>query len=251
MLAALVAAQRAASAERVVAADAWPRRVSHRERHRSNRRTRRFPSAELAQFYGATETSSIVTCLRNEEAAIGTRVARLVRAGGPGRRREDRARRRERGRARRGRRDTGPGPQRHARLLGKPRGDGRRARGRLVPQRRRRRPAGAATTCSSSTALKDMIVSGAENVYSIEVEDVLHRHPAVVEAAVFGIPDDTSGARRSTRSSSSQAEPSGGREQLAAELRDHCRSAHRRLQGAQESRDSDSSRSRSRGPARS
>ena len=37
--------------------------------------------------------------------------------------------------------------------------------------------------------LKDMIVSGAENVYSIEVEDVLHRHPAVVEAAVFGVPD--------------------------------------------------------------
>ena len=38
-----------------------------------------------------------------------------------------------------------------------------------------------------------MIVSGAENVYSIEVEDVLHRHPAVVEAAVFGIPDPTWG----------------------------------------------------------
>ena len=37
--------------------------------------------------------------------------------------------------------------------------------------------------------MKDMIVSGGENVYSIEVEDVLHRHPAVVEAAVFGIPD--------------------------------------------------------------
>jgi long-chain acyl-CoA synthetase len=36
---------------------------------------------------------------------------------------------------------------------------------------------------------KDMIVSGGENVYSTEVEDVLHRHPAVLEAAVFGIPD--------------------------------------------------------------
>jgi long-chain acyl-CoA synthetase len=36
---------------------------------------------------------------------------------------------------------------------------------------------------------KDMIVSGGENVYSIEVEDVLHRHPAVREVAVFGIPD--------------------------------------------------------------
>jgi long-chain acyl-CoA synthetase len=37
---------------------------------------------------------------------------------------------------------------------------------------------------------KDMIVTGGENVYSNEVEDVLHRHPAVLEAAVFGIPDD-------------------------------------------------------------
>jgi long-chain acyl-CoA synthetase len=35
---------------------------------------------------------------------------------------------------------------------------------------------------------KDMIISGAENVYSIEVEQVLAGHPAVLEAAVFGIP---------------------------------------------------------------
>jgi long-chain acyl-CoA synthetase len=38
--------------------------------------------------------------------------------------------------------------------------------------------------------VKDMIVTGGENVYSGEVEAVLYAHPAIREAAVFGIPDD-------------------------------------------------------------
>ena len=37
--------------------------------------------------------------------------------------------------------------------------------------------------------MDDMILSGGESVYSIEVEDVLYSHPAVHEAAVFGLPD--------------------------------------------------------------
>ena len=37
---------------------------------------------------------------------------------------------------------------------------------------------------------KDMIVTGGENVYCTEVEDALYTHPAVLEATVFGIPDE-------------------------------------------------------------
>jgi acyl-CoA synthetase (AMP-forming)/AMP-acid ligase II len=37
--------------------------------------------------------------------------------------------------------------------------------------------------------VKDMIVSGAENVYPREVEDALFEHPAVADAAVIGVPD--------------------------------------------------------------
>ena len=38
--------------------------------------------------------------------------------------------------------------------------------------------------------LKDMIISGGENIYSVEVERALTDHPAVGDAAVFGIPDE-------------------------------------------------------------
>jgi long-chain acyl-CoA synthetase len=42
---------------------------------------------------------------------------------------------------------------------------------------------------------KDMVVTGGVNVYTKEVEAVLYEHPAVREAAVFGVPDDNWGER--------------------------------------------------------
>ncbi|GAA1365083.1 long-chain fatty acid--CoA ligase [Arthrobacter rhombi] len=43
--------------------------------------------------------------------------------------------------------------------------------------------------------LKDMIISGGENVYSAEVEDVLYGHPGVQEVAVIGVGDERWGER--------------------------------------------------------
>jgi fatty-acyl-CoA synthase len=37
---------------------------------------------------------------------------------------------------------------------------------------------------------KDVIISGGENISTIEVEDVLYSHPSVLEAAVVALPDD-------------------------------------------------------------
>ena len=37
---------------------------------------------------------------------------------------------------------------------------------------------------------KDVIISGGENVSSVEVEDCLYQHPAIAEAAVIGVPHE-------------------------------------------------------------
>jgi len=50
--------------------------------------------------------------------------------------------------------------------------------------------------------LKDMIIRGGINIYPREIEELLHTHPAVAEAAVVGVPDEE-GARSWLRSSGS------------------------------------------------
>ncbi|MGW0911201.1 o-succinylbenzoate--CoA ligase [Streptomyces sp. NPDC002784] len=41
--------------------------------------------------------------------------------------------------------------------------------------------------------IKDMIISGGENIYPAEIEDLLLAHPDIAECAVIGVPDDTWG----------------------------------------------------------
>ena len=65
--------------------------------------------------------------------------------------------------------------------------------------------------------IKDMIVSGGENIYPAEVENVLLAHPAVVDAAVIGVPDEN-GARRSRPSLSWRPAPAD-----ASGIISHCR----------------------------
>ena len=63
-----------------------------------------------------------------------------------------------------------------------------------------------------------MIISGGENVSSIEVEDALMSHPAVKEVAVIGIPDEVGRA----------GHRAGGARRVrvsAEELISHCRTA--------------------------
>ena len=66
--------------------------------------------------------------------------------------------------------------------------------------------------------LKDMIISGGENIYSVEVERALTDNPAVLDAAVFGIPDPKWG-----ESVKAVVELSAGAEISEAELLEWCK----------------------------
>jgi acyl-CoA synthetase (AMP-forming)/AMP-acid ligase II len=82
---------------------------------------------------------------------------------------------------------------------------------------------------------KDVIISGGENVSSIEVEDCLHSHEAVAEVAVVGVPDDKWG--ETVKALVVVAE---GRTVTEAELIEHCRArlAHYKCPTSVELRDS-------------
>jgi long-chain acyl-CoA synthetase len=182
--------------------------------------SRTFANAELAQFYGATETSSVVTVLRNEQKTIGTALLGSAGHATPGVavRVVDTS-------------DDDCAPGEVGEIL---------VRGPNVTVGYWNNQAATSAALRGGwyhtgdlgsldesghlfvvDRLKDMIVSGAENVYSIEVEDVLHRHPAVVEAAVFGVPDPVWGeaVHAIVVLAPGAAAVSGD------ELREHCRSS--------------------------
>jgi len=62
----------------------------------------------------------------------------------------------------------------------------------------------------------DMIISGGVNIYPAEIESVLVGHPAVVDAAVFGIPDDEMGEQ--VKAAVELAEGTTGSDDLETEL---------------------------------
>ena len=66
--------------------------------------------------------------------------------------------------------------------------------------------------------VKDMIISGGENVYSVEVEQAVARHPAVATCAVIGVPDPQWGERVHA-----VVVLKAGREATGDEIREHCK----------------------------
>lgn len=176
-----------------------------------------FPDTELAQFYGATETSSVVTRMRHEEATLGTDLAgscgqpavgvavRTVRPDGadcePGEVGEVLARSNA----------VTIGYWNNASATADALRDGWYHTGDLGYLDDRK-------FLFVVDRAKDMIVSGGENVYSVEVEDALYRHPAVAEAAVFGVPDERWG-----EAVHAIVVPQPGMTPTSDELRAHCR----------------------------
>ena len=149
-----------------------------------------FPDLDLYQGYGMTECSAVLTSLGPEEHRCGgelLRSAGTARAGG--RCSASRTPRADRSRGARPAR-CAPGPATSCASTGSD------------PRRRPRRSASGWYHTGDAGYLdekgylylvdrvKDMIVTGGENVYSVEVENAIATHPAVAQVAVIGIPDE-------------------------------------------------------------
>jgi long-chain acyl-CoA synthetase len=72
--------------------------------------------------------------------------------------------------------------------------------------------------------IKDMIIRGGENIYPKEIENVLHAHPAVLEAAVVGVPDPVLG-----EVPVAHVVPLPDAEVTPGELIEHCRGSLARI----------------------
>lgn len=68
--------------------------------------------------------------------------------------------------------------------------------------------------------VKDMIVSGGENVYSVEVENAIASHPSVAQVAVIGVPDETWG-----EAVHAIVVPHEGQDPSPEEIQEHARSS--------------------------
>ncbi len=83
-----------------------------------------------------------------------------------------------------------------------------------------RRPDSNAGYVRITGRLKDMIIRGGENLFPVEIENVLLEHPAVAEVAVVGIPDERWG-----ETVACFIRPARGASLNRVALVDHCRSA--------------------------
>jgi len=148
-----------------------------------------FPSARLLHIYGATETAPIATTVLGVEELLDTR--RAQSCGQPAVGVDVEIRTSDGARAEPG--EVGEVVVRGPNVMGAYWNKPRETAAALVDGWYRTGDLGYMDDEAFVFLVdraKDMIVSGGENVYSTEVEDVLYRHPAVLEAAVFGIPDE-------------------------------------------------------------